>query len=68
MGLRFIPPPERVLIGTGLGIANKVPLLAWDLPYGTLSIHLHLKLAAILTFPFDAIADWAQDALARGCG
>ena len=50
----------------GRGSENKVPIVA------TVSLDdaghpIHVTVAKVTTFSFAAIADWAQDSLARGC-
>jgi hypothetical protein len=48
-----------------LGSENKVPIVA-AVSLDEAGHPIHVKVAKVETFSFAAIADWAQDALARG--
>jgi hypothetical protein len=48
-----------------LGSENKVPIVA-AVSLDEAAPPIHMKVAKVETFSFAAIADWAQDALARG--
>ena len=50
----------------GRGSENKVPIVA-AVSLDEAGHPIHVKVAKVETFSFAAIADWAQDALARGC-
>lgn len=50
----------------GRGSENKVPIVA-AVSLDDAGHPIHVKLAKVETFSFAAIADWAQEALARGC-
>jgi hypothetical protein len=50
----------------GRGSENKVPIVA-AFSLVEAGHPIHVKVAKVETFSFAAIADWAQDALARGC-
>jgi hypothetical protein len=50
----------------GRGSENKVPIVA-AVSLNEAGLPIHMKVAKVETFTFAAIADWAQDALARGC-
>ncbi len=50
----------------GRGSENKVPIVA-AVSLDEAAPPIHMKVAKVETFSFAAIADWAQDALARGC-
>jgi hypothetical protein len=50
----------------GRGSENKVPIVA-AVSLDEAGHPIHVKVAKAETFSFAAIADWAQDALARGC-
>ncbi len=49
----------------GRGSENKVPIVA-AVSLNEAGLPIHMKVAKVETFTFAAIADWAQDALARG--
>jgi len=49
----------------GRGSKNKVPIVA-AVSIDEAGHPIHMKVAEVETFSFAAIADWAQDALARG--
>jgi hypothetical protein len=51
---------------TGRGSENKVPIVA-AVSLDDAGHPIHIKVAKVKTFSFAAIADWAQEALARGC-
>jgi len=50
----------------GRGSENKVPIVA-AVSLDDAGHPIHAKLAKVETFSFAAIADWAQEALAKGC-
>jgi len=50
----------------GRGSENKVPIVA-AVSLDDAGHPIHVKVAKVEIFSFAAIADWAQDALARGC-
>jgi transposase-like protein len=50
----------------GRGSENKVPIVA-AVSLDDAGHPIHVKVSKVATFSFAAIADWAQDALARGC-
>jgi transposase-like protein len=50
----------------GRGSENKVPIVA-AVSLDDAGHPIHIKVAKVKTFSFAAIADWAQEALARGC-
>jgi hypothetical protein len=50
----------------GRGSENKVPIVA-AVSLDEAGHPIHVKVAKVDAFSFAAIADWAQDALARGC-
>jgi hypothetical protein len=50
----------------GRGSESKVPIVA-AVSLDEAGHPIHAKVAKVETFSFAAIADWAQDALARGC-
>ncbi len=50
----------------GRGTENKVPIVA-AVSIDEAGHPIHVKVAKVQTFSFAAIADWAQDFLARGC-
>jgi hypothetical protein len=50
----------------GRGSENKLPIVT-AVSLDDVGHPIHVKLAKVETFSFAAIADWAQEALARGC-
>jgi transposase-like protein len=50
----------------GRGSENKVPIVA-AVSLDDAGHPIHVKVSKVATFSFAAIADWAKDALARGC-
>lgn len=57
---------ERSSGKPGLGSENKAPIVA-AVSLDDAGHPLHRNLATVRTFSFDAIADWSQTALTRGC-